>query len=344
MTSLSNSMLWSIPCDTYSRMCIVCPHHCILKPQQIGLCRVRMHDGNEIVPIPQQSVIFAGYGVIERHALYHFYPNSRTLVIGSIGCSASCDYCQNWEVSLAPRLDKNWSTPKSALQTHEIKEILQKESVQVLVFSINEFSVWPEGIDTMIAFAKMLNIKCVLVTNGFVSQQWQSHFIHHFDAIKIDLKSLEENSVRKSGTWISPVITYLERLRSEDIWIELSLVVESELSGSLIIDGLINLSGQLDILDIPVHLQRFLPAYKLVSHIPPSLDEMRQHRTTLMNHGFKHVYISNINGIQENNTVCPHCNHVLVTRTIKTSIVHSLLCPQCSYILPGRFNTQGTLS
>jgi pyruvate formate lyase activating enzyme len=219
---------------------------------------------------------------------------------------------------------------------------MQKESIKVIVFSINEFSVWPEGLESIISFAKKLNIKCVLVTNGFVSQQWQSHFVHHFDAIKIDLKSFGENSAHKTGIWLSPVITYIEQLRSERVWLELSLVVESGLPGTSVVNGLIKLANKLDILNLPIHLQRFLPAYRLVSNTPPSIDEMQKHRDILMHHGFAHVYISNVAGIQDNNTICPSCKSTLITRTVKTSTVHSLVCQHCTYTLPGHFSDQGT--
>jgi pyruvate formate lyase activating enzyme len=339
--SIHSTFSWSAQHNTDTQVCLVCPHHCTLKPHQFGLCRVRVHDGTQIVPVVQQGVIFAGQSTIERHSLYHYYPNSKTLVVGSIGCSASCDYCQNWEVALAPKIIKQWTSPQTIYSLDELQARIKRESIHIIVLSINEFSVWPEGIDTIVSFAKQHGVLCVLVTNGFVSPQWSTRFIHHFDAVKIDLKVFDDTPSKKIGIWQQPIVDYLNKLRNEDIWVELSLVVESGINGNTMMHNLVRLAHQLTIFDIPIHLQRFLPSHKLVGDVPPSVSEMQQHRRYLLDHGFAHVYLSNIAGLNENHSYCPKCGYMMISRSIKSTNVQVLQCQTCGYVLPGRFDMQG---
>jgi len=40
-----------------------------------------------------------GMDPIEKKPLYHFYPGTQILSLGTFGCNLSCVYCQNWQIS-----------------------------------------------------------------------------------------------------------------------------------------------------------------------------------------------------------------------------------------------------
>ncbi|MCK7531173.1 MAG: hypothetical protein MZV63_09090 [Marinilabiliales bacterium] len=45
--------------------------------------------------------IISGYALdpIEKKPLYHFFPETSILSVGSYGCNLKCDFCQNYHIS-----------------------------------------------------------------------------------------------------------------------------------------------------------------------------------------------------------------------------------------------------
>ena len=62
---------------------------------------------------------------IEKKPLYHFYPGSTILSLGSFGCNLRCRYCQNWQISQRVE-EAHILTPQSAA---EIAQGYQKEAL-----------------------------------------------------------------------------------------------------------------------------------------------------------------------------------------------------------------------
>lgn len=315
--------------------CRVCPHACRLRPDQVGLCRVRWHDGNGIAPVPQQQLISAVPGVVERHNLYHFVPFQRTLLLGSVGCSASCSYCQNWEVALAPRHVTSWQAPQPTYRLQDVLDIAAKQQVQTLVCSISEFSVWPEMLQALAEAAHARGLAVALISNGYVTPEWLANMAHCIDAVKIDIKGFSTTQLREVGLTWEPIVHTIHTLIANRIWLECSLVVPANPAGNELVTAAGAFLMGAGLSHVPLHLQRMFPAYKQSKTVPTPIDELIAHRQLLQAMGMQYVYISNVRGLTENNTCCPQCGAVVVDRALSHHVTGS--CPTCQYNLPGQW-------
>ncbi|WP_294144750.1 radical SAM protein [uncultured Clostridium sp.] len=81
--------------------CNVCANHCMPEEGRTGLCRVRYNRGGQIKSNAYGKVTSVSLDPIEKKPLHYFYPGSRILSLGSYGCSFSCPFCQNYEISMA---------------------------------------------------------------------------------------------------------------------------------------------------------------------------------------------------------------------------------------------------
>ena len=77
--------------------CDFCFRRCSIEEGKTGWCRVRENDSGTIVS--RNCISAIALDPIEKKPLYHFLPGTKTLSFGASGCSLSCDFCQNWELS-----------------------------------------------------------------------------------------------------------------------------------------------------------------------------------------------------------------------------------------------------
>ena len=83
--------------------CLLCPQNCRLRDGETGRCGVRRADGDRLMSLNYEMVSAVAVDPIEKKPLYHFYPGSYILSIGTVGCNLSCGFCQNYNCRLAGR-------------------------------------------------------------------------------------------------------------------------------------------------------------------------------------------------------------------------------------------------
>ena len=96
--------------------------------------------------------------------------------------------------------------------------------------------------------------------------------------------------------------------------------------------------------DIPLHLPRFIPAYKMKTQPPTPLHTLEAARKAALEEGVRFVYI-NVSGHPAANTFCPGCKTQVITRNGFQIVKNGLLgdqCPQCHRVLPGLWQTAPT--
>lgn len=70
--------------------CGICPHHCLLSENKVGICKVRKVKDGIPVAINYGEVTSLALDPIEKKPLFHFKPGSENLSIGSFGCNMTC--------------------------------------------------------------------------------------------------------------------------------------------------------------------------------------------------------------------------------------------------------------
>lgn len=92
--------------------------------------------------------------------------------------------------------------------------------------------------------------------------------------------------------------------------------------------------------DVPWHITRFHPCWRLSHLTPTAVNRMEEAREAALAIGLRYVYLGNICAHPSNHTYCPRCSRRLITRNANEP-VQSLLsgnyCPFCGFFVAGRF-------
>jgi len=80
--------------------CDLCPHRCILKDGEVGICYGKKNIGGTLYAINYGETVSLAIDPIEKKPLFHFYPGANILSTAPNGCNLRCPYCQNYEISI----------------------------------------------------------------------------------------------------------------------------------------------------------------------------------------------------------------------------------------------------
>jgi len=93
--------------------------------------------------------------------------------------------------------------------------------------------------------------------------------------------------------------------------------------------------------DVPVHLTRFHPTYKLKNLPSTPVATLERLRKEALNAGLKFVYIGNVWGHPSESTYCPSCNTLLIRRVgfnVVENNIQNRRCSKCGTVIPGVFH------
>jgi pyruvate formate lyase activating enzyme len=317
--------------------CDVCPHLCRLSLGQVGLCGVRVGAADRVVPDGRQAVAAVGVQEIEAHPLYHFRPQQRSLCIGAAGCTASCGYCQNWELALAPRLDHGWRIGERMLTVEEVVPTALRRGCQAVSFTYNEMLVWREAMLAISQAARKSELATVWITNGFATSKSLEMLMPWIDAVKIDIKGWDaRSSMKMAGIDVSTLREFVAAAVAHEVWLESSIVVTMpEYAESQNRRAFIALVLELFGPDRPFHLQRFFPTFRRSNEPFGAIELLQQFRREAMDAGLRYVYISNVPGLPEADTFCPRCGLRLAHRKPGRRALLPTQCSGCGNAIPG---------
>lgn len=309
--------------DNKSVKCKLCPHGCVIKDGELGICKVRKNEAGVLLSLNYGKIASYAYDPIEKKPLYHFYPGSNILSIGSYGCNFSCDFCQNWEIAQAEPMTLE-------LDDKDILLLARSRGSIGVAYTYNEPSIFYEYVLHMSKLIKDQGLKNVLVTNGYINPEPLEELLPYVDAMNIDLKSVKEDFYRKMCKGrLESVMATIKRA-AEQVHVEIT---------NLIIDGLNSSEEEIESLakgvaeideNIPLHLSKYFPAYKL--NLPPTSYDTLVKAKEIAEKYLKYVYIGNVSGI-DHNTYCPECSNELVNRPIvgKITGVQDGKCSNCGH-------------
>jgi len=310
--------------------CDLCPHNCRISSNKTGICQVRKNIKGKLYSLNYGQVSSLGIDPVEKKPLYHFHPQKRVLSLGSWGCNMSCTFCQNWQISQQkPELRE--------FKPEEIVETALKKDIGLIAYTYSEPTVFYEYMLETAKIASEKGLKNILVSNGFINQKPLEKLIPFLDAANIDLKAFNQNFYQKEcGGSLEPVKRTIEILAHE-VHLEITNLIITELNDNLSeIEELFKWLAQIN-RQIPLHLSRYHPAYKL-NKLPTDLEIMKKAYHLAKKH-LDHVYLGN--AIIENtaDTYCNKCGEKLIKR--KAYQVKNMLennkCPECGTELYGEF-------
>jgi len=311
--------------------CFLCPHNCRIKEGNSGICKVRRNEGGRLVAETWGRIAAIHKDPIEKKPLYHFYPGSSILSIGSVGCNMKCRCCQNWQISQVSTDEYDFD------RTYNPDEILRlalsdKENLGV-AYTYNEPGMWFEYMLEIARLVQQQGLKNVMVSNGFISEKPLDDLISCIDAFNIDLKGFTEDFYRRfTGASLAPVLESLRKIRKSGKHLEITCLIipgqnDNHDDFSRMIDWIAEELGS----NTVFHLSRYHPAYKYGME-PTSVSDLEQLLKIAKKKLF-HVYAGNIQLKDYQDTRCPNCHNIVIKRagyyTNKIAVKGNGLCSHC---------------
>jgi pyruvate formate lyase activating enzyme len=281
---------------------------------------------------------------MEKKPLYHFFPGSRVLSFGTIGCNLGCKFCQNWHQSKARHLGKN----SDFVAPHSVVKLAQQQHCPSIAFTYNDPVIFAEYAIDVAKAAHEHGLQTAAVTAGYINPAARELFFAHMDAANVDLKSMSEVFYRRlCGVSLAPVLQTLEYLAQTKVWVEISNLVipganDSDADFAALASWVVEHMGP----DVPIHFSAYHPDYRFTNIPRTPLQTLSRARDLAMQAGARFVYIGNAYDAEGQQTRCPSCDSYVIER--KNYTLHALnldvlgRCSRCSTHIAGRFNADPT--
>ncbi len=317
--------------------CLLCGHKCLIKEGGKGICGVRENQKGILVSLVYGKVIARHVDPIEKKPLFHFLPGSRSYSIATVGCNFRCLFCQNADISQMPA-DHNrvWGED---MGPEMIAEDAAASQALTISYTYTEPTIYFELAMDTARKAVSKGLRNVFVTNGYMTEDCLKEIEPDLHGANVDLKSFSDAFYREQcGAKLEPVLKAITTMKEMGVWLEVTTLLIPGLNDST--EELKDLAKFLAGLDpdIPWHISRFHPTYRL-THIPPTTAEtIHRAREIGCDMGLKYVYTGNLPGDEGEKTWCHECGALLIDRTgfmVRKNTIRNNLCPQCGTTIPG---------
>lgn len=322
--------------DEKSVRCNLCSHNCVITESRRGICGVRENKEGVLYTLVYGKAVAQAVDPIEKKPLFHFYPGSRAYSVATVGCNFRCLNCQNLDISQMPR--EYGRIIGEDISPEEIVEQAKRYNCRIIAYTYTEPTIFFEYAYETAKIASREGMKSVFVTNGYITEDALREIAPYLDAANIDLKSFSDDFYRKvCGARLQPVLDSIRLHRELGIWIEVTTLIIPTLNDSeeelrRIAEFLRDLSEE-----IPWHISRFYPAYKLIDLQPTPVKIIRKAREIGLETGLKYVYEGNVPGEGED-TYCHSCGRLLIHRygyRILSNEIKDSKCPYCDAEIHG---------
>ena len=317
--------------------CNLCRHHCVIEDGKKGICRVRENHGGVLYSLVYRKLISENIDPIEKKPLYHFYPGTTSFSVATVGCNFRCLNCQNYEISQLPK--GIGQIVGRDVAPEKIVEDALSHSCKSIAYTYTEPTIFFEYAYEIAKIATQKSLKNVFVTNGYTTREALTTIKPFLHAANVDLKSFSDETYKKlCGARLENVLDCIRSYKEMGIWIEITTLVIPEINDSESelrqIAEFIKSVGP----EIPWHVSRFYPRYRLIEKPPTPVDTLRIAREIGLEVGLRYVYEGNVPGEGGENTYCYKCKKVLIKRygyqIIENNIVN-LRCPGCNTTFDG---------
>ncbi len=321
---------WWHPQDSGKVVCELCPLNCTLKTDQVGPCGTRKNQDGTMRPLHYGQLVSAGLDPIEKKPLYHFHPGGQIMSVAAPGCNLHCQFCQNWSISQGRDQATASQTPL------QVVEAALAAGSLGLAFTYSEPLVWFEFVRDTAKEARRAGLKNVLVTNGFLNPQPLAEILPLIDGANIDLKAMDEEFYRKiCKAELEPVLAAIKQFHQAGVHLEVT---------NLLIPGFNDSPGQIDKVidfvvdldpDIPLHFSAYHPAWKMKA--PPTPRATMLMALARAQSRLPWVYLGNTGGSEGQDTHCPDCGSLVISRSGLQGKLHlkeGHQCPGCNRSFP----------
>ena len=319
--------------------CYLCNHHCQIADMQFGICGMRQNQAGKLYTHAYGEVIAANIDPVEKKPLYHFLPGTTSFSIATPGCNFHCDFCQNWQISQVSQKKGQGRSNYQLLPDEVVREAKTNEC-RSISYTYTEPTIFFEYAYDTSKLAKKEGLFNVFVTNGYMTTKALETIAPYLDACNVDLKSFREDFYKSiCRGHLEPVLESIRCLKQLNIWVELTTLVIPELNDSdEELSQIARFISEVDV-NIPWHISRFHPDYKLTDSQITPLETLNKAYSLGKKAGLRYIYVGNIPG-ESPQTVCSSCNQLLIRRRsfwVLENNMRNSRCPQCGERIAGIF-------
>lgn len=287
--------------------CELCPRKCKIPKFQNGFCGVRKNIGNELFSLVYARPAAINVDPIEKKPFNHFYPGSKTLSLGTLGCNFRCKFCCNWDISQA-KINETFNEVKP----EKVIETAIKTKSQGIAYTYVEPTIFFEYAIDCAKLAKEKGLYNVFVTNGYSMAKPLKDIKPYLDAAVINFKGFNEDFYKKSsGADLKEVKKGALRYKTNtNAFIETTnLIVPGKTDDEDELVAQVKWIKKHFGKETPYHLIRFFPTHKM-RDLPHTPTATMSRLCELAREHLDYVYC----GWQDNDTFCPKCKTRLIKR------------------------------
>ncbi|MFW9937082.1 MAG: AmmeMemoRadiSam system radical SAM enzyme [Candidatus Thorarchaeota archaeon] len=326
--------------DHDSTRCLTCERGCEILLGETGYCQTRINLNGEIYSLVYGLIPSLSFNPIEKKPLYHFYPGSIAITVGTYGCNFNCFWCQNHHISHPSRKVSEIARGSNEfLSPQELIEIASKSNCQGTSISFNEPTLLFEYSLEVFKLAKEKGLYNTYVTNGYMTEPVLRELVKcGLDAVNIDIKG-DARMVRKyCGANVEKVWRNARLFKNLGVHVEITTLLIEDYNTDIkivreISERICKELGK----DTPYHLSRFFPHYKSHDYgiTDPTPKRLLYKAFEIAKEYLDYVYIGNLYQSKYENTYCPNCSKMVIERAglgIKKQFLDSNgSCKFCGY-------------
>ncbi len=313
--------------------CLLCPHDCRIADGARGICGVRENANGVLVALTYGLVSSVAVDPIEKKPVFHYAPGTLALSLGSVGCSMRCGHCQNWQIS---RAGVDADLPLDLLSADAVPDLARSRGCAGVAFTYNEPVIWAEYVLDTARACKRAGLYTVMVTNGYITQAGLDLIGPYIDVWRVDLKAFDDRVYRElcKARSVRPVLEAAKR--AQERWsMHVEVVTNVIPTVNDDDDTLSGIAGWIATelgADTPWHVTRFFP-YLELSHLAPTpLATLERARRIGREAGLSFVYVGNAHIPGGEDTVCPGCGALAISRdgfAVTGRASRDGACPAC---------------
>lgn len=270
-------------------ICALCPRRCAIPPGATGTCLARRNLGGTLYSLNYSKISSLSLDPIEKKPLYRFHPGSWILSAGSFGCNFMCPFCQNHSISRS--IPQTYDMPPESLVERAL--LARADGNIGIAYTYNEPIIWYEYVKETAALGAAAGLRNVLVTNGCIEHAPLDALLPYIDAMNVDLKGDDEFYSELCKGWRAPVIRTIEASHAAGCHVEATmLLVSGRNDNRAAVEGAA-LSIAAISEEIPLHLSRFFPRYKMAGARPTDPAFVFEAAVLARRH-LKYVYPGNV--------------------------------------------------